>query len=351
MKTLIAHQRLSTVPWDFIAAHGLSYSEKALRLFIPKQNIQWTGSARAGISQLLSPGEKVGLPAFTCHVVHDAIIHAGAIPIFIDAGAIVTVGDIEKHIKKIETLLIPYNFGFMSSMEKIKALCKKYNVRIIEDCAQALGATADNKMAGSFGDAAVYSFGISKNIGLIGGIVATETPFLYQGTNYPLVLRYKEYIKAMIQGAFFHPLVYQWTKKFLPQDQTTTIKNYILPDYAKYVLLAQARRYPTILAQRRSNAAYLLQELAGYVDMIKPEPGTNPAWLYFVFLHNNRDALRTRLLHEGIDVQPLHTFCDVSKTGEKAMLMEKNHLAFALLRPRHEIEMIVQIIKRVVRNG
>jgi len=348
---LLAHQRLSTRPWDFACAQFLPYSEKALRQFIPKQHLQWTSSARAALNQLLHPGEKVGLPAFTCSIVGDAIVHAQAEPVFIDAGVIATVSDVEKQIKKIDTLLLPYNFGFLPSLDKIVALCKKHQVRLVEDCAQALGATAQGKYAGSFGEAAVYSFGISKNIGVLGGLLATDTPFLYRGKPYPLCQKYAGYAKSFFSNFFFHPFLYPAARKLLPYAQTSHEQcHYSLPDFAKFLILAQARRYHQMLAVRLENAAFLLRELH-FLDVARPEEGTNPAWLYFVFFHKNRDALRLRLLQEGVDVAPLQTFCDVSKKSEKAGIAEKTHLAFALLRPKWEIEKFAQAVKRVMRNG
>ncbi len=349
---LIAHQRLSTRPWDFVQAQFSPYAEKALHEFIPKQHLQWTSSARAAISQLLHPGEKVGLPAFTCSVVADALVHAQAEIIFIDAGVIPTIADIEKHIKKIDTLLLPYNFGFLPAIEKIVALCKKHQVRLLEDCAQALGATAQGKYAGSFGDAAVYSFGISKNIGVMGGMLATDAPFLYRGEAYPFLQKYAAYAKALSSHLFFHPFAYSLTQKILPYTHDAGEHlSYAMPDFAKFLVLVQTKRYHHMLALRRNNAAFLLRELSGYLDMVKPEEGTNPAWLYFVFFHKNRDALQVRLLKEGIDVRPLQTFCDVSKKSEKALLAEKTHLAFALLRPQWEIEKFAQAVKHVMKNG
>lgn len=353
MKTLVAHQRTSCQPLDFLKAHMTAYSVKSLRQFVPKQHLQWTGSARTALAALFASGEKVGVPSFTCHVVVDAIRRAGALPVFIDAGAVATVSDIEKSIRQIQTLVLPYNFGFVPDIEKIAMLCKKNNVRLIEDCAQALGAISSGKLAGSFGDAAIYSFGISKNIGICGGMLATDKPFLFRGKQYPLLHRYAAYAKAFIGSLFFHPLLYPYTSQIVDHALAANAMplDYAMPDYAKYVIIAQAKRYHSMLATRKKNAAYLMHELAGIIDFVKPEPATEPAWLYFVLLHKNRDALQARLLKEGVDIRPLHTFIDTSKLGEKATAMEKNHLAFALLRPMPEAEALAKAIKRVVKNA
>ncbi len=351
MNALIPHQRLSCRPTDFILSQIQQYNEKYLRSFIAKKHLQWTGSARAGISQLLSQGERVGIPSFTCSVVAAAVTYARAVPVFIDSGVIAKAEDIEKHITRIDTLILPHNFGFMPQMDKITALCRKHKVRLIEDCAQALGATSGGKSAGSFGEAAVYSFGISKNIGFLGGMVATDIPFFYKGRFCPIIPRYKLYAEAFLGSIFFNPYVYRWTEPLLKHGFTKeSVIPYTVPDFAKYVVLAQARHYERMLALRRSNAAYLMKELAGYVEIVMPEAGTEPAWLYFVLLHNNRDQLRARLLTAGVDIRPLHTFGDISKNSRKAADIEHRHLAFALLRQRAEIEEIAHAIKQAIKN-
>jgi dTDP-4-amino-4,6-dideoxygalactose transaminase len=120
-----------------------------------------------------------------------------------------------------------------------------------------------------------------------------------------------------------------------------------MPCFVRKVVLEQFKRYDKILRLRKENAEYCIKELEGVVDFVKPIDGSEPAWLYFVILSDDRDELRKRLFKEGVDVQPLLSFKDLSGKGKKASKIEKEHLVFALYRSKAEIEYIVKKIKKV----
>lgn len=74
----------------------------------------------------------------------------------------------EKITKKTRALVIVHLYGKCCDMDPILALCKKYNLKLIEDCAQAHGALYNNKTAGNFGDFGAFSFYPTKNLGALG---------------------------------------------------------------------------------------------------------------------------------------------------------------------------------------
>lgn len=77
--------------------------------------------------------------------------------------------DLEKKItEKTKVLIIVHLYGYVTNMTKILEICEKYNILLIEDCAQAHGATYLNKKAGSFGILSCFSFYPSKNLGAYG---------------------------------------------------------------------------------------------------------------------------------------------------------------------------------------
>lgn len=89
--------------------------------------------------------------------------------------------EIEKVISKNTVAIIPVHlYGKMCQMDEINALAKKYNLKVIEDCAQAHGAKFKGRKAGSFGDFGAFSFYPTKNLGALGdaGCLNTDSEIL-----------------------------------------------------------------------------------------------------------------------------------------------------------------------------
>lgn len=101
-----------------------------------------------------------------------------ATPIFIEPDEFfnIDVSKIEEKItEKTKAILIVHLYGQASNMEPIIELCKKYKLRLIEDCAQSHGAKWDEQMTGTFGDIGCFSFYPSKNLGAFGDAGAIVT--------------------------------------------------------------------------------------------------------------------------------------------------------------------------------
>lgn len=95
----------------------------------------------------------------------------GAKPVFVepDNSFGIDIEKIEKKItKKTKAILVVHLYGMASRMDKIVELCKKYDLKLIEDCAQSHGACFKGQMTGTFGDVGCFSFYPSKNIGAFG---------------------------------------------------------------------------------------------------------------------------------------------------------------------------------------
>ena len=92
----------------------------------------------------------------------------GATPIFVEPDEYynIDVSKIEEKITdKTKAILVVHLYGQATKMEPIAELCKKYNLRLVEDCAQSHGAMCNGRMTGTFGDIGCFSFYSSKNIG------------------------------------------------------------------------------------------------------------------------------------------------------------------------------------------
>lgn len=131
-------------------------------------------------------GDEVITVPFTFIATAEAISNLGAIPVFVDIDPKTYNMDtalIEKKITKKTKAIVPVHlYGQCADMDRILEISKKHGLRVIEDCAQAIGATYKLKKAGSMGCAGAISFFPSKNLGGFGdgGMVATNDEALYK---------------------------------------------------------------------------------------------------------------------------------------------------------------------------
>ena len=125
-------------------------------------------------------GDEVITSSFSFFATAEAISLVGAKPVFIDTeqdSFLLDTNKIEKVITERSKAIIPVHlFGQPVNMEKILEISKKFNLKVIEDCAQALGSTWKEKSVGSWGDIGCFSFFPTKNLGAAGdaGAVATN---------------------------------------------------------------------------------------------------------------------------------------------------------------------------------
>lgn len=102
----------------------------------------------------------------------------GATPVFVEPDEYFNLDATkieEKITERTKAILVVHLYGQASNMAPIMALCKKYHLRLVEDCAQAHGATFQGKQIGTFGDVGCFSFYPSKNLGAFGDAGAIVT--------------------------------------------------------------------------------------------------------------------------------------------------------------------------------
>lgn len=128
----------------------------------------------------IGKGDEVITTPFTFFATVEAIIYVGAKPVFVDIEKDTYNIDPEKIEGKITPrtkAIIPVHlFGCPADMEKINDIARRYGLKVVEDAAQAFGATIGNKKVGTFGDIGCFSFYPSKNLGCFGdgGMVVTD---------------------------------------------------------------------------------------------------------------------------------------------------------------------------------
>lgn len=103
----------------------------------------------------------------------------GATPVFVEPDDYYEIDPAkieEKITDRTRAVLVVHLYGQAANMEPIAELCRKYNLRLVEDCAQSHGACFDGKMTGTFGDIGCFSFYPSKNLGAFGdgGAIVTD---------------------------------------------------------------------------------------------------------------------------------------------------------------------------------
>ncbi len=130
-------------------------------------------------------GDEIIMPAHTFIATALAISENGCTPVFVDVeleNYHINADLIEEKITpKTKAILLVHLYGQAVQMEKIWELAKKYNLKIIEDAAQAHGACYNQQRIGSLGDAAAFSFYPGKNLGCMGdgGAITTNDEVLY----------------------------------------------------------------------------------------------------------------------------------------------------------------------------
>ncbi len=147
----------------------------------------------------ISPGDGVISPPFTFFATAGSIVRAGATPIFIDIDSRTYNLDpaklqefidnncrfdsrsnqlIDRQISKPIKAIIPVHlYGQMCKMDEIMEIAGKYNLKVVEDCAQSIGSEYKGKKSGSFGDLSTFSFFPTKNLATYGdgGMIVTSS--------------------------------------------------------------------------------------------------------------------------------------------------------------------------------
>ncbi len=130
----------------------------------------------------IGPGDEVITVSHTFIATVEAIIMAGATPVFVDidpATYTMDTAQIEKAITPRTRAILPVHlYGHPADMGPVLKLAKAHNLRVIEDSCQGHGAEYDGKRAGSLGDVGCFSFYFTKNLGAYGeaGIITTSDP-------------------------------------------------------------------------------------------------------------------------------------------------------------------------------
>ena len=178
---------------DFAAAHGANYCVGC-------------SSGTSAISLVLEalgvgPGDEVITQANSFFATAEAIIHVGAVPVFVDCDErtySISYSQLSEAITERTKAVIPVQlYGNIADMDQIVQFVNEHQLYLVEDAAQAHLATYKGKFAGTFGDAGTFSFYPGKNLGALGdaGAIfvqdATTAELLRKLRNHGRTLKYE----------------------------------------------------------------------------------------------------------------------------------------------------------------
>jgi 8-amino-3,8-dideoxy-alpha-D-manno-octulosonate transaminase len=223
-----------------------------------------TSALHVAINALgVGPGDEVILPAETWHSDYNVIIMTGALPVFceIDESFAMDPEDLKRKITPQTKVIIPSHLsGTVADMDKILAIAREHNLKVLEDSAEAIGAIYKGKRTGSMGDIGIFSFQTAKMMTSgEGGCVITNDPALFERA-----VRFHDL--GGVRPTFRTALGMGPRKRGEGRPDTLVGLNYRMNEETGAVLCAQVRKMETALANHRRMHRYV-------TDKIKDLPG------------------------------------------------------------------------------
>jgi len=182
--------RLLFSPWKWKRDKAVSQLENEFKHYLGIKHTLAFNSGRTALMAILNalelePKSEVLIQAFTCNALVNPIKWAGLKPAYVDIDKKtlnMNVHDLEQKItSKSRVVIAQHTFGNPADIDRIKEICKKYNLILLEDCAHALGAEYQGQKVGTFGRAGFFSLGRNKMLSSVyGGVAVTSDDDLAQ---------------------------------------------------------------------------------------------------------------------------------------------------------------------------
>jgi dTDP-4-amino-4,6-dideoxygalactose transaminase len=245
------------------------------------------------LSYGIGPGDEVIVPSFTFIATANAPKFVGATPVFADiedASFGLDPRAVEAKITPKTKAIMPVHYGgFPCKIRELQKVADNHGIPLIEDAAEAFGASVKGKMVGTFGDSAIMSFCQNKIITTgEGGAVVTDNKELY------------ERLKLIRSHGRPDTIDYFSTTDVL--DYISLGYNMRISTMTAALGIAQLRKIEYILSQRRSDAEYYRSRLTHISQISVPteEPETCPVYQLFSMRAKNRNMLIKFLEKQGI---------------------------------------------------
>lgn len=198
------------------------YAKKMLQEYFGSEDVHLFDSGRSALYIALKAlgvgnGDEVIVPAYTCVVVINAIHFTGAQVIYCEIMDDLNIdpSSIEERITpKTKAVLVQHTFGVPAKIEAIQVIATKYKLKVVEDVAHAFGARYNGKLLGTFGDAAMFSFGSDKVLSSVRGGALRIKEKNVSEVVLELSKALPELKKTQIFQHLFHPIVFFLAKPF-----------------------------------------------------------------------------------------------------------------------------------------
>lgn len=293
-------------------------------------------SGRLGLQLILKslsldPEDEIIIPAYTFPAVPETVVKLGLKPIFVDINERdynINVNLIEKKItQKTKAVIATHILGAPCDLEGILGIAKKYNLFVIEDCAQAIGAEYNGKKVGSFGDCAFFSFETVKPFHTFGGgMVTTDNRELYEKMKSiierlpsPSPIKITRKISfTLLESILTNPYIFSITmypllciltffnidikrlakkakKKFKLSETSYT-------NFQAYIGYKKLPSLESLLKKRIENAEFIISKMHINAKHQMPSPRVKAIYYYLAVDNSNSVISSGEFLKQGLDI-------------------------------------------------
>lgn len=242
----------------------------------------------------IGPGDEVIVPALSFIAVANSVYYCGAKPVFCDSDSeywCISPEEIKKKITpKTKALIAAHLYGHPCDMKAIEEIAEKYNLKAVEDAAEAHGAECRGRKAGSFGDVSCFSFFGNKMITTgEGGMCLTDNPKTAE-----IIAELRDHGMSR-EKKYWHNVI-----GF----------NYRMTNVQAAIGLAQCGRLESLLEKKRAIASKYSKFLKNSSGIILPREmrwAKSSFWLYSVAINSENkttEKIARSLAESGIETRP-----------------------------------------------
>jgi 8-amino-3,8-dideoxy-alpha-D-manno-octulosonate transaminase len=258
-----------------------------------------TGALHTALSALgVGPGQEIIVPAYMWVAVASAVVNLGGIPVLADIDETFGIDpvDVPRHItSRTRGIIVVHMSGAQSDVAPVAKIARDRGIFLLEDCAQANGASINGQKTGTFGDMAIFSFQMNKNMTAgEGGCIVTRDKRLYQ------------------RAVACHDLGYARDEQgrliFDDPDLSLWGRGYRLDELRGAVLRVQLKKLPGIV-QRMRNSKYRIRQALEKLPGVKLRRIVDPAGDTGAFLITTyKNAATAQQVNQALRAEGITTY-------------------------------------------